>query len=100
MVLVAAHTRAGGPSQSLKSNGTHLSLPHYPVLYRIFTVDNTLLPVARTVVITIEVPATEFPREPQKGANSYTAWLVQRSQKPKDTHRRIIDTGSEPRETP
>lgn len=38
---------------------TELSLapPPCPVLYRIFTVDHKLLPVGRTVIISIEVPA-------------------------------------------
>lgn len=57
--------------------------PGSTVRYRIFTVDNKLLPVGRTVIITIEVPATEFPRDgepPEWGpwANGCTAWSVQR----------------------
>lgn len=35
-------------------------LSHHPqVLYRIFTVDHKLLPVGRTVIISIEVPVTQ-----------------------------------------
>lgn len=39
-----------------------LSLPPRPVLYRIFTVDHKLLPVGRTVIVSIEVPARRGPR--------------------------------------
>lgn len=50
-----------GPPRALGLTGLCLSPPHPPVFYRIFTVDNNLLPVGKTVVIVIEVQLPSFP---------------------------------------
>jgi hypothetical protein len=54
--VVAQEGQAGGVRLGLTT--LLLSPHHLPVLYRIFTVDHKLLPVGRTVIVTIEVSAS------------------------------------------
>jgi hypothetical protein len=65
-----------------------LSPHHLPVLYRIFTVDHKLLPVGRTVIVTIEVSASwgsETAGERQK--ETLKRWLRERSLEAAETHK-------------